>query len=563
MKLINSRPFETVIGILIILNLALTWYETDLLAQRDRIEEPPKWLSAMNLLMLILYASEVMIRLVAMQTQFFQGIVNWETFDLLLVLSDVFFLVLKAIWPELNGNAGMRALRVGRSLRMVKAIRIWSPLRELYIMMHGLLGAFKAMMWSFVMLLLVLILFGIFAVDSINPIVRRIDADGGFPDCGRCHRAFASVWDSMITFFQQTVAGDSWGLITIPVMESEPWTQPFFIAVIVTIQFGILNLILVAIVDQAHQSSQDDADFQARTRHEEYLHARQGLLHLCATIDTDKSGEISIDELMSAYETMPELANQLRFLDVKQEDMVVLLAVLDKDKSGDVLYEEFVDQLFNMQNLDTGVMLYFIRSYIEDVRTQVRQQGEDMQKMCEMCLSQTGNARYLPSAGDCRELQLTHVDHHEPSSLISAMSDTINALDAVPPLIQEGLRQTVSTVFQDHARQIHDDIFAEYQRTLVKLMESVRRCEDVASTAAAHASGSSNVKWDQPLLQPSSKGQQCGNPLKEASCDSEGRRPELDRVRPQGPDRNPAVKEALDESRAAFEMSCRSEVSRV
>lgn len=245
-------------------------------------------------------------------------------------------------------------------------------------MLHGLLGAFKAMLWSAVLLFLILTLFGIVAVEVINPLVREIDAEGGFPGCERCHRSFATVWDSMVTFFQQVVAGDSWGLITIPVMEKYPLTWPFFILVVVTIQFGILNLILVAIVDQAHKASNDDALFQAATRNQEYEKCRHELLGLCGTLDSDKSGQIELKELMVGYETMPELANQLRFLEIKKEDMQILFATLDSDSSGSVDYEEFVAQLFNMQNQDPGVLLTFLRSYIQDVRKHIFRQSDDI-----------------------------------------------------------------------------------------------------------------------------------------------------------------------------------------
>eukprot|EP00440_Ansanella_granifera_P049842 gb/GFBE01054018.1/.p1 GENE.gb/GFBE01054018.1/~~gb/GFBE01054018.1/.p1 ORF type:complete len:610 (+),score=131.11 gb/GFBE01054018.1/:1-1830(+) len=379
-KTLRSWSFETTVGILVVINVALCWYETDAGAFPNNPDDIPGWIEYANLTMLGLYAFEVSLRLICDQGRFFVGIVNWDTFDLLLVFSDLLLLCIDKL-SSMDRNGVVRALRIGRSLRIVKAIRVWPAFRELYVMMHGLLGAFRAMLWSAVLLSLILILFGIVAVEMINPLVRQIDAEGGFGDCPRCSRAFATVWDSMVTFFQQVVAGDSWGLITIPVMESFPFTAPFFVVVVVTIQFGILNLILVAIVDQAHKSSTEDATFQARSRKEEFENSRKIVLNLCAEIDSDKSGEISLQELMHGYATMPELANQLRFLDVKKDDMRILFSTLDTDGSGNVSYEEFVEQLFNMQNQDTGVLLSFIRSYVQDIRKQITLQNEQIESL--------------------------------------------------------------------------------------------------------------------------------------------------------------------------------------
>eukprot|EP00930_Biecheleria_cincta_P042043 TRINITY_DN28913_c0_g1_i2.p1 TRINITY_DN28913_c0_g1~~TRINITY_DN28913_c0_g1_i2.p1 ORF type:complete len:612 (-),score=116.69 TRINITY_DN28913_c0_g1_i2:497-2332(-) len=493
MRVINSWYFESVVGVLISFNVVLTWYETDLNAHAGGV---PGWLRAMNLLLLVLYASEVFLRLVTLQGSFFAGCANWDTFDLLLVLTDILFMLLKAILPGMDDNAGIRALRICRSLRMVKAIRIWPPLRELYIMMHGLLGAFKAMVWSFVMLFLILTLFGIIAVETINPIVQSIATEGGFPDCDRCHRAFASVWSSMLTFFQQVVAGDSWGLITIPVMEREPWTQPFFIAVVVTIQFGILNLILVAIVDQAHQSSQDDAIFQARTRQEEFEKTRKEMLHLCKVIDSDSSGTISLDELMVGYESNPELANSMRFLDVKKDDMKILFDVLDQDSDGAVEYEEFVEQLFNMQNQDTGVVLSFIRSYVQDVRKQLMRQNRDLLAVKDICLglqaSPAGPQLSSVTASPMLDMgDLPEWAKASPSSTAESDVPSPPLFDnlfrnpddfMLPANLRQQCCQSICKVLLEHVQQTCDGVLLEYERSLMLLKESIQNRQTASST---------------------------------------------------------------------------------
>eukprot|EP00931_Biecheleriopsis_adriatica_P015586 TRINITY_DN11825_c1_g1_i1.p1 TRINITY_DN11825_c1_g1~~TRINITY_DN11825_c1_g1_i1.p1 ORF type:complete len:650 (-),score=138.50 TRINITY_DN11825_c1_g1_i1:8-1957(-) len=373
----KSWAFESFVGFAICVNAGVAWYETDLTAVPNDVE-PPEWLDVFNILMFLLYALEMTLRLIALQRSFFHGLFNWNTFDLSLVLADGLMMLLRVAFPAMENNAAVRALRICRSFRLVKAVRVWPAFRELYVMMHGLMGAFKAMLWSFVLLFLVLTLFGIVAVEAINPLARELAAEGAFPGCTRCDRAFASVWDSMVTFFQQVVAGDSWGLLTIPIMERYPATCPFFIIVVVTIQFGILNLILVAIVDQAHKSQTEDAMFQARVRKEEFEKARVDLIAMCAEIDTDHSGEISLSELLHGFENMPELANQLRFLDLGKEDLRILFTALDQDGSGSVSYEEFVEQLFNMQNQDTAVMLSFLKSYVQDIRKAIREQTKDM-----------------------------------------------------------------------------------------------------------------------------------------------------------------------------------------
>merc|ERR1712232_1172097 len=103
-------------------------------------------------------------------------------------------------------------------------------------------------------------------------------------DCERCGRAFESVFASMLTFTQQIVAGDSWGVVTLPIIEAHPWTAVFFVSVLVSIQLGLMNLILSVIVDKAQQAHADDARFVLQQRQEEFERAKHDLLKMCLGI---------------------------------------------------------------------------------------------------------------------------------------------------------------------------------------------------------------------------------------------------------------------------------------
>eukprot|EP00931_Biecheleriopsis_adriatica_P082029 TRINITY_DN55413_c0_g1_i1.p1 TRINITY_DN55413_c0_g1~~TRINITY_DN55413_c0_g1_i1.p1 ORF type:complete len:397 (+),score=84.90 TRINITY_DN55413_c0_g1_i1:49-1191(+) len=245
------------------------------------------------------------------------------------------------------------------------------------------------MLWSTVLLALILILFSVLAVEVIQPLAADVFEEGH--ECHRCAFAFSTVWSAGITLFQQIVAGDSWGLVTIPILEKYPASILFFVPVLVIIQFGILNLVLVAIVDQAQKAGENDAMLQAQLRLEAYQEAQKNLIEICQSMDHDGSGDLDIEELTEAFHSNPELANYLKFLDVKLEDVEILFHALDSDGSGSVRHQEFVDQLFKMQNQDTGVMLSFVKSYVQDMR---QKQADQMVKSKEQAdaLSQLSNS---------------------------------------------------------------------------------------------------------------------------------------------------------------------------
>ena len=45
-----------------------------------------------------------------------------------------------------------------------------------------------------------------------------------------------------LTLFQQIVAGDSWGAISLPLAQAHPWTSPILFAILMTISLGVMNL---------------------------------------------------------------------------------------------------------------------------------------------------------------------------------------------------------------------------------------------------------------------------------------------------------------------------------
>lgn len=378
---LHSWSFETFICVQILLNLCLAIYETDCTSLPD--VEVPEWVASLNMAMWVSYSFEVSCRLFVFRADFFIGCINWNTFDLTLVLCDLAVLIVTAISGSVNQNVVIRCLRLLRALRVVKAIRTWSIFRELYIMLKSLYGAMKAMFWSTILMALILVVFGIVAVEIVQPLVEDVALDGAYPGCDRCPVAFQTVAASCITMFQQIVAGDSWGLVTIPVMEKYWYTFPFFIAVLVTVQFGILNLVLVVIVDQAHKASEDDALLQASIRRDALQSSRNELIALCEELDTDKSGTIGVQELAQGFREVPQLANQLKFLELSENDVHILFEVLDSDGSGCVAYDEFVEQLFKMQNQDTGVTLSFIKSYVQDVSRKIDAQKETISSISE------------------------------------------------------------------------------------------------------------------------------------------------------------------------------------
>merc|ERR1719428_2815072 len=101
------------------------------------------------------------------------------------------------------------------------------------------------------MLLVMITLWSVILVELVHPVNKTVAETGIYEGCERCARAYESVMASNLTILQTIIAGDSWGIVSLAVIEESPLTIVVFVGVLVSINFGVLNLILAVIVKVA------------------------------------------------------------------------------------------------------------------------------------------------------------------------------------------------------------------------------------------------------------------------------------------------------------------------
>lgn len=367
-SILNHRYYDTCVGLLAALSLFLVIIDTD---HRAADIPSPDWLNVINFTCLLVFSIEALLQVYVRRADILSC--KWTVFDMTIVAADVIVFFVEFLWEDVPSVAFLRLVKAVRVLRFVRVVRTLKFFHELYYMLHGFVSAMRAIFWSTVLLFVMLTVWAIVAVEFIHPVNERVADAGLYQYCERCPRAYSSVAQSILTMVQVIVANDSWGLVAVPVIETEPGTAFIFMAVLISVQLGLLNLILTVIVDRAAQARKEDRQFILRERQVEFENAKRELLDICSKLDKDGSGNLSLTELMYGYDSLPEFANIMAMMDISRDELHSLFNILDEDGSGDVAYPEFVEQMHKMKSQDSQMLLVFIRSNIKELRGSVNQ----------------------------------------------------------------------------------------------------------------------------------------------------------------------------------------------
>lgn len=230
-------------------------------------------------------------------------------------------------------------------------------------------SCFRTLFWSSLVLMLMMTIWGVIAVDLINPIVLDLANAGAFGDCSRCRRSFSSVFMANLTLFQTVVAGDSWGMIAIPCIEAEAWTAVIFVGSQMSLVFGVLSIIVAVIVDTFADTRANDLGKRAKEMEQIEKREKGELLRLFRQIDTDHSGALSFEELKEGARRIPEFSDWLRVLDIDQADLHQLFLIVDEDRSGEIDAEEFVEALFRLRHSESRTATRFVKQLVEKLHS--------------------------------------------------------------------------------------------------------------------------------------------------------------------------------------------------
>jgi len=180
-KVLNTYQFDCTMCCLILLNLMLVILDTD---HRVKKHDVPLWIVSSQYILLAIYMIECSIRAYTYQFLFFKS--GWNILDLCIILVDITAEVLSMV---ASGSLAFHfsVFRTLRLIRVLRALRFLGGSKELWMMLHGLNSALKAIAWACVLIGLLLLIWAIVAVEILHPLNLEIaENTNAYENCHRC-----------------------------------------------------------------------------------------------------------------------------------------------------------------------------------------------------------------------------------------------------------------------------------------------------------------------------------------------------------------------------------------
>mmetsp|Transcript_76027 Transcript_76027/g.211265 ORF Transcript_76027/g.211265 Transcript_76027/m.211265 type:complete len:479 (-) Transcript_76027:183-1619(-) len=404
--ILSSSLTDQAVGMITLANLACIIMETDSCAKCIGLNEQAMehcvsqvelaW-RFINRSFVALYAVELFCRVYVYRRNVFRD--RWNIFDLSIVFLSIAEVLLTAQGAKVSPSMpSLRTFRLGRLLRTVKLLRYFPELNS-YI--RGFIQALSAMLWGFVVILLMLLLWAIFSVTVLGPVSVTLDNE-------YCRTVFSSVWRATLFYFQTVVAGDSWGACTLPIVTENAWSYLVFAGAIISIQLGFMNLILSVVVEKATAVREEMATEAAKEVAKERQHAQEQFRTMCAEMDGDRNGYITLVELTEGYRSNSAVKDAMTRLDLHPDMLETVFHTVDSTQSGSVPYELFANLIEQSESQDVRRQLMFVslrqQQLLKFMESRQKETIEALERFVDEACQRL---RSPPSEPDCKKKEGT------------------------------------------------------------------------------------------------------------------------------------------------------------
>ncbi|XP_069472397.1 sodium channel protein type 2 subunit alpha-like isoform X2 [Ambystoma mexicanum] len=202
--LVTQQAFDITIMVLICLNMITMMIETD--DQSKDMENNLYWI---NLIFIILFTSEFLLKLISLRYYYFT--IGWNIFDFVVVILSIIGMFLADMIEKYFVSPTLfrviRLARIGRILRLIKGAK------GIRTLLFALMMSLPALFNIGLLLFLVMFIYAIFGMSNFAYVKREVGIDDMFN--------FETFGNSMLCLFQITTSA-GWDGLLAPILNSGP-----------------------------------------------------------------------------------------------------------------------------------------------------------------------------------------------------------------------------------------------------------------------------------------------------------------------------------------------------
>lgn len=395
----------------------------------------------LDVLFTVFYVAEVLIGLCKEGLDYFND--RWNILDFTITVLGLFNLALEF---ETRGSAGpdrmgslAKLARLTRLARVVRIIKVLHSLRDLSVVVEGLMRSMAAISW---VLLLLFIVVYVWALVICMTIDNSIYDEPVY---------FTDMASSILTMLDIAMMAE-WGSIVRPIMAHQTYLLPLFFIFVIISAFGMLNVMIGVIVDSTVEAKQQFEEEDKRALLDKASKMWQDTIHQrqLSQADLDKC---TTDEEKAEKENLRNVAIKdiLQFLVDDPEGIPFphgftnadVLDLLDYDAGGSLTHAEFKKGVENLLLGSSFQLTCTILTMIAKLRRERAAGVQGLEVRLDDVLAQLERGKALSSPGgpdrvplDAR-FQTLEDNQREFSSQVAAVSQKQGDLEKKLDLVLE------------------------------------------------------------------------------------------------------------------------------
>jgi len=289
---------------------------------------------------------------------------GWNVLDTLIVVISAVEVGLDLQTDSGTTNFGyVRMIRIARTVRILRIVRIMKYFRSLRILIYSVLNTLRSLMWTLLLLVIILYVFGLIFTQSTTQ--YRLDEMAKSNEASSSNqllcRYFGTLFRSIFTLFKCITGGLSWEQAVDPLSITHPLMVVFFLVYIAFTYFAVLNVVTGVFCQTAIESANADQDMVIQAQVAMKNQYIKKLEKLFRSIDIHDTGLLTFNEFEDA---MKEEWLQAYFasMDITVDEAFSLFKLLDIDDTRVINIEAFVTGCLRLRgsakSIDIAMMMY-------------------------------------------------------------------------------------------------------------------------------------------------------------------------------------------------------------